>query len=96
MPENLLRNSNSGKMTSFEEKSDQFTRKENSRFRIRKFRRMPGNASKIQTTGQPNLFGAVDLAQISKKIQNPGKWPVQKRKVINLQEGKFKVSDQKR
>ena len=44
--------------------------------------------------GQPDLLGAVDLAQISKNFQNPGKWPVLKRKVINLQEGKFKVSDQ--
>jgi|OM-RGC.v1.032118430 hypothetical protein len=44
--------------------------------------------------GQRDLLDAVDLAQISKKIQNPGKLPILKRKVINSQEGKFKVSNQ--
>ena len=60
-------------MASFEEKSDQFTRR------------------KIQGFGSGNFAECLKMLQ---KIQNPGKLTVLKRKVINLQEGKFKVSDQ--
>ena len=52
------------------------------------------NDQLTRMAGQPDLFASVDLAQISFFFQNPGKWQVLKRKVINLQEGKFKVSDQ--
>ena len=31
----------------------------------------------------------------SKNFENPEKWPVLNRKMINLQEGKFEVSDWK-
>jgi hypothetical protein len=33
-------------------------------------------------------------SRFSKNFENPGKWPVLNRKLINLQEGKFEVSDE--
>ena len=36
---------------------------------------------------------ASEQSGFSKNFENPGKWPVLNRKMINLQEGKFEVSD---